>query len=392
MSFDQRPPGAICKRCGSFVSAERDFCQNCGYPVEKEPRRTTPLFVPVPFPNSPDMPGAWPNVPATPFGPQGGAPGVPYAPASPQAGAPGVPYAPAGPQAGAPGVPYAPAGPQAGIPGVPHAPAGPQGGWPSGQLPHAPVHPGSGAFPHGPSGPFHPGMPSGPVYPPSGPLPPTQPVAPGSWTPPPSQPMGPPSGQFPQWHPIGTVPRAPSTTGQIAARTASTSIRAAKTGFSLAKLFIVLAVVGTVAGGSAVALAARHHNLPQGYLYQAQANQSAGFIYFDIQESWYGGSASGTIYDGYADCQAGGQVTDVNFPFDGSVSDQQILLNLKISVFGVSLGSYSLTFSRMGNDAVLSQANLLGYSFSVSPQPDTTFHGVSESYDQVKQAACSNSG
>jgi hypothetical protein len=361
MSMNPRPSGPACRACGRIVPADADFCPHCGEPTRRRSQAGGPSFIPLPFADSPEMfdnqsggiPGAaaWPQsgaptIPGAPAGPQSGVPGVPGAPAGPQSGAIHAPYALAGPQSGASGVPGAPAGPQSGAITPPHVPAGPQG-WSSGQWP---AYPGSGPLPPGSSGAF---------YPPSS------------------------SGAFPQG-PSSGMP-SPSPSGQVVGKAASTSIRAAKTGFSLFKLFAVLAVVGAVAGGTVAALALRHHHLPDGYLYEARSGTIVGVTYFDIQESWYGGDVSGTFYVGEADCSQDGQVQSENLTFNGTVSDDQIVLKFDVG-FGISI---DLTFARMGNTVVLDQAGALGFSVGVPTEDGTVFQGVSEPFDQVKASVCS---
>ncbi|GEM_PF-2765248 len=176
-----------------------------------------------------------------------------------------------------------------------------------------------------------------------------------------------------------------SPSGQVVGQAASTSVRAARTGFSLFKLFAVLAVVGAVAGGTVAALALRHHHLPNGYLYEARSGTIVGVTYFDIQESWYGGDVSGTFYVGEADCSQDGQVQSENLSFNGTVSDDQIVLKFDVG-FGISI---DLTFARMGNTVVLDQAGALGFSVGVPTEDGTVFQGISESFDQVTAAVCS---
>jgi hypothetical protein len=157
---------------------------------------------------------------------------------------------------------------------------------------------------------------------------------------------------------------------------------AAGAGFSVLKLVVVLAIIAGVAG-SVVVL--RHHHLAEGYLYQ---DPTGGLIYFNIQESWYGGDVSGTFYAPYvASCQNGGQANDLSLHFDGTVSDSQVVLEEKVLGFTVS----KETFTRSGDDLLWTGTELFSYTVPQTGNLDfkpSSDDGYNTAKQQLAQAAC----
>jgi hypothetical protein len=140
----------------------------------------------------------------------------------------------------------------------------------------------------------------------------------------------------------------------------------------------VLAFV-LLCGCSGLVLALRHHHLAQGYLYQNVQNGS--MFYLHIAETWYGGDVLGTFYTPYlTPCQQGGQVKEVPLGFEGTVSDKQVILIEK--AFGATV--FQATFSRVGDDLLLSQTQVVGWTVPQDAAP--VFKASSDaSYAAAKQ-------